>query len=108
VTFTKELQEQLETILEHYGAECNCCGLTNENFLTVDRMNSYLRYLEQEPPCSSDEFRDELDEHFKLYKQIIKDGFPDDIQVLCMNCMVGTRYNGGICPHKELEGIGPV
>jgi hypothetical protein len=33
---------------------------------------------------------------------IIKTGFPDGYQVLCMNCNWGKRMNKGICPHKVL------
>jgi hypothetical protein len=56
-------------------------------FLTVDRINGYLQ-------------RRRGQGGFELYRQIIKDGFPDDIQVLCFNCKLGRKGNGGICPHK--------
>jgi len=84
----KELRE-LEIILDHYGAECNCCGQVQKRFLTLDGINDdgYLH-------------RRRWQERFKLYRQIIKDGFPDDIQILCFNCKVGRQKNGGMCPHK--------
>lgn len=87
MSFEKELRV-LEKVLDHYGAECNCCGQIQKLFLTVDWINND-RYAA--PPGQGD---------FKLYRQIIKDGFPDDIQVLCFNCKLGRQENGGICPHK--------
>ena len=86
MSFEKELRE-LEIVIDHYGAECNCCGQTGKMFLTVDRINGYLQ-------------RRRGQGGFELYRQIIKDGFPDDIQVLCFNCKLGRKGNGGICPHK--------
>jgi hypothetical protein len=28
-------------------------------------------------------------------------GYPQGYQVLCMNCQVGRRDNGGVCPHQS-------
>jgi hypothetical protein len=84
----KELRE-LQIILDHYGAECNCCGQIQKLFLTADRINN--DGLERRAG----------QEGFKLYRQITNDGFPDDIQILCFNCKLGRQENGGICPHKS-------
>jgi Protein of unknown function (DUF2695) len=88
-SFEKELRE-LEIILDHYGAECNCCGQIQKLFLTVDRINNdgYL-------------YRRGGQGGFKLYRNIINDRFPNDIQILCFNCKLGRQKNGGMCPHKE-------
>jgi DNA-directed RNA polymerase subunit N (RpoN/RPB10) len=86
----KKEARELEIILDHYGAECNCCGQIRKLFLTVDEINND-RYLHRRGGQGG----------FKLYRQIINDGFPDDIQILCFNCKLGRQENGGICPHKE-------
>ena len=39
------------------------------------------------------------------YFWLIKNNFPDDFQILCMNCNHGKSRNNGICPHKENEVI---
>jgi hypothetical protein len=33
--------------------------------------------------------------------------FPEGFQVLCMNCQVGRRDNGGVYPHKRKALAGP-
>lgn len=33
------------------------------------------------------------------YRWLKRNGYPDGIQVLCMNCQHGKRMNGGVCPH---------
>ena len=40
--------------------------------------------------------------------QLRVQGFPDGFQVLCMNCQVGRRDNGGVCPHKQRVLNGPL
>jgi hypothetical protein len=49
----------------------------------------------------------------QMHRWIIKNGFPAESQVLCMNCNWAKRYNG-ICPHQagkvqrsSREGVGP-
>ena len=79
------------TVLEHYGKVCSCCGERNTKFLTIDHMNNdgYVqRRLDKSKRAGS-------------YGWIIKSGFPTDLQVLCFNCNSGKALNGGVCPHKQ-------
>ena len=89
-----EEQHELEIVLEHYGTACNCCGQTQKLVLTVDRINNdgYLQ-------------RGRWQKRLELYRQIIKDGFPENIQILCFNCKLGAQKNGGICPHKTRRRV---
>lgn len=83
--------EHLAMVLNHYGARCACCGETEPIFLTVDhvRGNGAAHRREIKAGRSVD----------NLYRWIIKNGFPDDFQVLCFNCNCGRYRNGGQCPH---------
>lgn len=69
------------------GYRCKCCGETERVFLTIDHMN------------------DDGAEHRKqigsaLYRWLIKNNFPPNFQVLCINCQVGRKYCHGTCPHQ--------
>lgn len=70
------------------GYECKCCGETMEAFLSLDHVNN-----------DGNEHRKIMDRR-KLYKWLMRQGYPDGFQVLCMNCNFGKARNGGICPHK--------
>jgi hypothetical protein len=90
----------VEKVLRHYGGRCACCGETNPLFLTIDHINSdgaeHRRKLSKNGngrTVSGD----------KIYRQIVKENFPEIFQVLCYNCNCGKQRNGGIsCPHVSL------
>lgn len=73
-----------------YGGKCQCppCGESNSEFLTIDHKNN-------------DGGRHRRSTNFgtSLYDWIIKNKFPDILQLLCWNCNMAKRFNGGICPH---------
>ena len=77
-----------ESIFNHYGNKCACCGEAQILFLSIDHINN-----------DGNEQRQKIHPAF-FYKWIINNNFPDDLQLLCMNCNFGKRMNGGICPHK--------
>jgi hypothetical protein len=88
-------REDRETVLWHYGAECSCCGETELMFLTMDHVNDDgAEHRRQVPPD-------------KLYRWIIKSGFPDSFRVLCYNCNCGRSRNGGECPHASEQHSSP-
>jgi 5-methylcytosine-specific restriction endonuclease McrA len=65
-------------VFEHYGRVCTCCGATED--LTIDHINGNGR-----------EYREDLFGHNKaggaaVYRWIIANGFPDDLQTLCRPC----------------------
>lgn len=81
-------------ILKHYGNICNCCGESEEKFLTIDHINNdvgFDRYTNGKRIGGRN-----------LYVKIVSSGFPETYQLLCMNCNFGKRMNNGICPHNSI------
>lgn len=90
--------------LNHYcpdGIKCACCGETEQSFLSFDHINNdgnvqrkkVIDELGYRPSGNS------------IVYTLKKQGYPKDIQVLCMNCNTGKHRNGGICPHKKEKTI---
>lgn len=81
-------------ILEHYGAECACCGeKSSPIFLTVDHIHNDGA---QHRRPSGGRMKAE-----KLWKWLIDSNYPEGFQILCWNCNCGKHRNGGVCPHQE-------
>lgn len=73
---------------EAYGGfACKCCGEVIEKFLTIDHVAN----------DGADHRKQMRGKH--LYRWLRKNGYPQDFQVLCMNCNFGKARNGGVCPH---------
>ena len=75
-------------IYDHYGRSCACCGYDDVRFLTIDHVNN-----------DGNVRRKEGYGQFSEYMRITKT-FPDDIQILCMNCNFAKARFGGVCPHE--------
>jgi hypothetical protein len=81
---------------EVYGAyggyKCNCCGETEQMFLSIDHVhnNGAEERKSGKYKGSGSAF----------YAWLCKNNFPKGYQVLCMNCQVGKHKNGGVCPHQ--------
>lgn len=73
-----------------YGGKCQCspCGEINFDFLTVDHKNN-----------DGNTHRRTVKFGASLYTWILKNKFPDILQLLCWNCNMAKRFNGGVCPH---------
>ena len=76
-------------VLNHYGAKCNCCNEDQLGFLTIDHINN-----------DGAKQRKELN-YSHIYPWIIRNHYPNTLQILCMNCNWGKRWNKGECPHKQ-------
>jgi hypothetical protein len=90
---SKQVIVRLKTeCLEHYGKECQCCGVDIFQFLTIDHIygdgNIQRKKL----------FGYNIS-GVHMYRWLKKNNFPDGYRILCMNCNWATRY-GGKCPHK--------
>jgi hypothetical protein len=85
-----------DIVYAHYGNICVCCGETNPFFLTVDHVNN-----DGNKDLNS---KGNRMSGTSLYLRIIKDNFPDNFQILCMNCNFGKARNKGVCPHKQNYG----
>ena len=79
-------------VFDNYGRVCVCCGEDTFEFLSMDHV-----YNDGHVVKTNDGNRIS---GVHLYVKIVKDGFPDSYQTLCMNCNFGKRMNGGVCPHK--------
>lgn len=80
-------------VIAHYGGACVCCGETILQFLTIDHIdgggNKERKCLGSNPGGSA------------IIRRIVRQGYPDGLQVLCWNCNCGRALNGGICPHQQ-------
>lgn len=80
-----------DRVYDHYGRKCVCCGETHWSVLQLDHVNG-----------GGEEHRKSIGTaSHALYRWIIRNNFPDDIQVLCANCNFSKYRNGGTCFHKE-------
>jgi len=81
----KKLYEKNRALcLDHYGRVCSCCGVEEEAFLTIDHMNGK---------------KDRHESGDKLYRMLVKNGFPEGFQTLCYNCNIAKGHRG-VCPHR--------
>ncbi len=79
-------------VYSHYGRICNCCGETEEKFLSIDHVND---------DGNIDRRQHGGGKSNNIILKIIARGFPNTYQILCMNCNTGKSRNNGTCPHKE-------
>lgn len=76
-----------------YGGKCRCCGETEQAFLTIDHTNNDGNQHRKMTPCGGD----------KIYRWLKKNDYPKDgFALMCFNCNLGRRVNGGICPHMPM------
>lgn len=74
-------------VFDAYGNACACCGITIEEFLTVEHKNG-----------GGGEHRRKRN-FLGVLIDIIRAGFPPDYCLLCMNCNWAKR-KGKMCPHE--------
>jgi len=89
----KSKQQNIDSRLEcinHYGAFCVCCGEKEDKFLSIDHVNND-GFIHRK---TTKNFRN-------IYLWLKKNNYPNIVQVLCFNCNLGKRVNGGICPHLK-------
>lgn len=99
--YQREYKKKIRKIvLEHYGNKCACpfCSETNSLFLTIDHKNN--DGAEQRRKTKGLQHGG-----INLYLWIIKNNFPNYLQVLCYNCNCGSNRNNGICPHFSVTQI---
>lgn len=81
-----------DKVYQAYGGyRCNCCGEIEAKFLSIDHVNNDGAKHRRENGHKTGE---------QMYRWLILNGFPDNFQVLCMNCQWGKRNNRGVCPHR--------
>lgn len=77
-----------QKVFDHYGWACVCCGESHPEFLTIDHINNDGNAHRARVGSAN------------IYKSIVREQFPDDLQTLCWNCNEGKRIYGE-CPHQR-------
>lgn len=83
-------------VLTHYANGdlcCNCCGVRNYKFLTLDHINGGGNKHRKEIGVTGG---------FDYWYWFIKNDFPEGFQVLCYNCNCSKGFHG-VCPHNNLD-----
>ena len=83
----KKLRE--EVFNAYGGPVCNCCGETIDKFLTLDHTNN-----------DGAQHRASVGRN-SVFKWVKDHNYPPGFQVLCWNCNLGKKLNGGVCPHQQ-------
>lgn len=76
-----------DACLQAYGGKCMCCNESDEIFLSFDHIYG-----------DGQSHRKKVGSGPALYRWLIKNEFPDTIQILCHNCN-WAKFRGG-CPHQ--------
>ena len=84
-----------QTVYEHYGDTCACCGEGQMDFLTIDHVN--------EDGADHRKTLTSAGGGYAIYSWLVENDFPDDFQVLCWNCQWGKKKNDGVCPHQNSD-----
>lgn len=88
---TKWQQDKLSReVFQGYGNACACCGETIREFLQLDHVNGGGHAHRKTRNVRS------------IYRDVVKDGFPDTYRLLCANCN-WSRGIRGYCPHRPNE-----
>jgi hypothetical protein len=76
---------------EFLGSACECCGETDEAFLTIDHING-----------NGQAHRNRRKQAAYTYYKKIAMGDWREVQVLCWNCNMAKERPGG-CPHQRVQ-----
>jgi hypothetical protein len=72
--YDKQLRRKMRSdCVKGYGGECSCCGLDIE----------YLLEFDHKKPLGG---KNRIHKTAEMCRRLIKDGFPDHMQLLCSNC----------------------
>ena len=86
----KEIRDALKIeIFTHYSKgtpNCACCHVNEIHFLSMDHINNDGAAHRKEVPMSD------------LYRWLRRNNYPNNFQVLCMNCNF-AKGHFGMCPH---------
>jgi hypothetical protein len=75
-------------IVVAYGGACVCCGEDTFEFLTFDHVHN-----------DGADHRRQIGRTSQLLAWIIKNDYPDTLQLLCYNCNCAKGFHG-VCPHQ--------
>jgi hypothetical protein len=90
---TQSKRKAKKDCLDHYGHECACCKNTDEILLTID-------HVFNDGHLSRPFINGKRSTSTSGWISARKRGFPDDLQILCMNCNYGKHQNGGVLAER--------
>lgn len=70
----KKYRELRDAVLDNYGGKCSVCGFDDRRALCLDHVNG--NGLKERKLTSA----------ASIMRRIIREGYPDDYQILCANC----------------------
>lgn len=85
--------------LKYYGGgqiECNCCGESTFEFLTIDHINNDGKEHRKKIGTTT------------IYRWLKINNYPIGFRTLCFNCNLGKQINKGKCPHEHLKNMLPI
>jgi len=69
-------------VIEAYGHKCQWCGTTTYEYLSIDHVNN-----------DGKQDRKRFTDQRAFYKWIIKNDYPETLQILCFNCNCSKEYH---------------
>ena len=88
------LRRRRRQTIQAYGGKCECCGITNFEFLALDH-----------PEGDGKKHRKELGKSGNsVVEWAIRNNFPKRVRVMCHNCN-SSHGHYGYCPHKLGETL---
>lgn len=96
INYNKEMYKKLrKEVFSYYGEKCACCGESEMEFLGIDHING-----------GGTKHKKKVGHGIQLFRWIIKNNFPNNLQILCHNCNIAkSDKREFICPHKRKTWI---
>ena len=92
----KEALKIKTEVFQHYGGlRCVCCGEREPACLLLH----HKQYNGNAERGRLFGFESTNRAGTRFYYQVRKEGYPDDLEVLCQNCHWMKHHNNGACPH---------
>jgi len=91
----RNLRDRIEAFKQYGGPMCACCGEDEFTFLSLDHIEGGGNTERAKF------FGNRYQGGHHIYRRLRSEGYPTGYQVLCMNCQVSRRDNGGVCAHKK-------
>lgn len=84
------MRNRRQQVYDHYGNNCECCGETQYEFLSIDHKNG---------GGTQHRLRDNI-RGSSIIGWIIANDYPDEFRILCHNCNQAIGFYGR-CPHAS-------
>jgi hypothetical protein len=88
---SKKRLEIKKIVIDKYGSKCDCCGIFDINYLSIDHVNGNGNKHRKSVGISAG---------VQFYGWLIKNNYPVGFRVLCYNCNYSMGHLG-YCAHKK-------